>query len=207
MANRNTENKKARQRLTPEQAADYLRQMADHLEQGQVVFGADSLELEGVVLVREKLKAKGHGAQLKLKLKLEVQDHSAQPAPRPRPAKAQAKPKSQAKPAKATAKPQAAAADQTEDYKGFKKDLNAALKQIKQAMDSGEAPDASRIKGFCDACDRLITFPGKGEANYQAFAQKISALRQAAQAGDPAAIKQALDQMRAMKSACHKQFK
>ena len=63
---------KAKHKFTPEEAAGYLRQLADDLESGAVTLPAEGLELESEVKVKEERKTKKGHTNLKIRLKFEL---------------------------------------------------------------------------------------------------------------------------------------
>lgn len=253
-------NKNAKHRYSPAEAAAYLRRLADQLESGSISLGAEEMEFEQEIKVKESLKPKDSGDKVKFQLKVSLHPHSieqapvakpasrakktaappkAAPARKPAPAgqpEAQpaAKPKKTAAPVKKAAAPRKAGpakkaparksaapkkaapaksalaekkAEGPASYKELKKRLSAGFKALRTALRDGRAPEKATARDFCDDCRLITTFPGKGDPAYQGFQALVEDLAAALEAGDPATVKRAFDQISEAKNSCHKQFK
>lgn len=199
---------KAKQKhlFTPQQAAEYLRTLADALEKGEVPFGGHELELEGEITLKESFKNKKHGAALKLKLSLSSaavdQGSDGEPPESPeldQPQTAETEP-----PAAAQAQ---AGPDKRPSYKSLKKHLQKAFKALKKVAGSGEMPQAQILADFTSHARLLTTYAGKGDPNFEAFSARLDELEAAVQAGDAPALQAALADLSQMKKTCHQQFK
>jgi XXXCH domain-containing protein len=208
--------KKAKHKLNASQAADYLRQLADQLESGQVKFIDEDTALEGMVKVKESYKAKPGKAALKVQLKLSMPG----PMTEPEPAATEAvSPANVSEDAAQAAKPEPVKADTPQEmedyslrempgsYKKLKKRMSGDLKLIGKLLAAGQLPSLELARAFQADCRHMTGFPGKGDPHYERFNQSAQALYDAAKASDPDAASNALTSLKQHKKECHKEFK
>lgn len=185
---------KTKLELPPSEAASLLRQLADALDAGTVSFNQKGLELTGMVKVSESLKSKDGSDQLEVKLKIvsaaPVSPEGAEPAGAEPALKAVPKDKGKGP-----------------SYKSLKKEMAKFFKEIRQATQEGALPPADTVAGFCRLSRQMITFPGKGDEYYQAYAEAVTQLENAMAAGDAAAVATAYATLKEMRSSCHDKYK
>ena len=211
--------KKAKHKLNASQAADYLRQLADQLESGQIKFIDEDAYLEGLVKVKESYKAKPGKAALNVQLKIHMPSPMVEPELAEAEQAAAASSPQDAQPVaekEAATPPQPEAVQEKEDYslreapesyKKLKKRISTDMKLIGKLLASDQVPSPELAKAFQADCRHMTGFPGKGDPNYQGFNQSAQALCDAVAAGDLNAAGDALARLKQHKRECHKEFK
>jgi XXXCH domain-containing protein len=213
--------------LTPSDAADLLRRLADQLEAGGVEIGEVVVENDRPVKIKQSVKTKSDKVSFKLKLKYEAaltpelngalgalpeeapeagedeaQVEAFPPEPEPDPDAIGTKsPQEKAKPKKAkpgTGKP---------SFNSVKKSMSKGFKSIKKALAEDIIPSAEELNEFTADCELMTTFSGKGDPKFEDFMHHVGDLKAAAQAGDVKALGRAMAEISAMKKSCHSEFK
>ena len=88
-------------------------------------------------------------------------------------------------------------------YKSLKKRMKQTFKSLVMALRAGQAPDPADLAVFV-ADSRLMTaYPGRGDAFYPAYNAEVDRLEAAADAGDVAAMTNAVAALDRMKKECH----
>jgi XXXCH domain-containing protein len=204
--------KKAKHKFTRQETADYLRRLADQLENGTILVSDEEMEFEGEVKVKESLKSKKGKTEVKLEVKLtsqELPDEETEEVTGDQASlevdaeSAQDAEKQPAEPAEEEK------AEKEPSYKSVKKLMDKQFKNIGKDLEEGGVPDPEQVKAFCDNCVTMTGFNGKkmGEDLYPDFLAKVEALRTAADGGDQVALAQAYAEIKAAKKACHKEYK
>jgi XXXCH domain-containing protein len=184
--------------LPPSEAASFLRQLADALDEGVVRFNERDLEISGLVKVNESLKSKNGADQLQVKLKFLSAAPMDETADEPLDQEEATEEKSASKDKPKGKRP---------SYKTLKKSMSKLFKEIRQAAQDGQVPPAETVAQFCGMARQMITYPGKGDEYYPAFAEKVDQLESAAAAGDAAAVAEAHAALKEMRSSCHDKHK
>ena len=190
MPKQKNKKEKATHSFTPEEAAGYLRQLADDLESGAVKLHPEHLELESEVKVKEEIKSKKGHTNIKIKLKFETADLSdASPALE---ADEQAGIQEPVEQAEASA----VAAPDPEDeqpvrskasYKRLKKAMGKDFGKLGKLADGEDPTELARlVDSFAAQGRKMCTYPGEkyGEEHYGEFLADIERMEQAARAGD-----------------------
>jgi XXXCH domain-containing protein len=192
-------NLKSERSLTPAEAAEMLRRLAQQFETGSVEIGPVTVELDQSLEFKQSVKTKPDKVSFKLKLKYEKNLLPAGLAPEGHPALAgDPDDEEDFEGEEALGRPK---------YKSLKKHMSSSFKAIKANLNRGEAPDMSVVQSFVHDCHLMCTFPGKGDAHYPEFSALADALLAAAEAGDLAGVQQAMTGLDAQKKACHKDEK
>ncbi len=183
--------------LTPAQAAQLLRELANNLEQGNLEFGQVAVELDDFFKVKQSVRTKSDRVCFKLKLKYEKRLY----------------------PAGHVAKgihPLLESDQDDEDeapegrrigYKPLKKSMGRAFKDLLRSLALGADPDLDKVKAFCAQCYLMTSFPGKGDEHYGSFRSLTDRLLAAAQNADQKEALAAAMAMEEMKKACHARHK
>ncbi|MCF8033172.1 MAG: GAK system XXXCH domain-containing protein [Desulfarculaceae bacterium] len=197
--------KKAKHAFSREEAVEYLRRLADQLEDGSIQVSNEEMEFEGLIKVKEELKTKKGKTSVKVQFKVSTQEvpHEEEPGADAQPELAidQAAPEQ--------TEDNAEADEQPSSYKKLKKLMGKRFKEIGKALEEGGQVSQADLAAFCDNCLQMVTFTGSklGEDLYPQFEAAAQALRAAGESGDPAAIKEAYDLLDGQKKACHKEYK
>lgn len=187
-------NLKSERSLTPAEAADLLRRLADQFEAGSVEIGPVTVELDQSLEFKQSVKTKPDKVSFKLKLKYEKALMPAGLAPQGHPALNGDEDDDEAEGEEALGRPK---------YKSLKKHMSSSLKALKASLGRGELPEVEVVHSLVHDCHLMCTFPGKGEARYPEFMALADALLAAAEAGDLASLQQAVADLDARKKACH----
>ncbi|MCB2225031.1 MAG: GAK system XXXCH domain-containing protein [Desulfarculaceae bacterium] len=200
--------KKAKHAFSREEAVEYLRRLADQLEDGSIQVSNEEMEFEGLIKVKEELKTKKGKTSVKVQFKVSTQEvlHQDEAAEAPEGGELSV---SEPAPEENQADEVLEPGEQPSSYKKLKKLMGKRFKEIGKALAEGGQVSPAEVALFCDNCLHMISFQDedKGAAMYPQFEAAAQALRVAGESGDPAAIKEAYDLLDAQKKACHKEFK
>lgn len=191
--------KKAKHLFSREEAVEYLRRLADQLENGAIQISNEEMEFEGLIKVKESLKSKKGKTSVKVQFKVSTEEMP--------PAEEEgAAPEAKADEAGPEAEPEK---DQHPSYKKLKKAMGKLFKAMGEALDKDAEVSPADIAAFCDQAMQMTTYKDedKGQAAYPEFEAAVQAFRAAGESGEAAAVKKAYDELEARKKACHKEFK
>lgn len=203
---------KVKHRFSPAEAADYLRQLADALEQGHIALRSEELELEGEVKVKEALKTKSGKATLKVNLKIvaPAPETVAEPAAVQEESPAEAQDESSG--FVEITSPEEEPPQEGEgkaSYKKTKKALGKSFGNLKEARKQDQMPPAEEAAAFLNLARQMCDFDKAkyGSENYPRFLAAVDSLEAALAAGDAAAVDQTLAELGQCKSECHDKYK
>lgn len=91
-------------------------------------------------------------------------------------------------------------------YKPLKKRMKDTFKILTTALAAGQSPDPAIVAAFVSDSRRMITFSGKGDEYYPAYAAEVDRLEAAAAAGDSAAMSHSAAELARMKKECHRRY-
>ncbi len=190
---------KTEKMMSPLEAAQFLRSLADHLERGQMDFGEVLVDLDSPFKVKQAVKAKSDRISFKLKLKyekvltpvggalgsghplLENDDDDDDDEEETAPAKA--------------------------SYKKLKKAMSGSFKQIRQELQAGHLPALETVRQFHGQCLAMTEYPGKGEDFYAVFRESADRLLAGVERADLTLAQEAVAQLEARRKSCHGQYK
>jgi XXXCH domain-containing protein len=179
--------------FSPAEAADYLRQLAQALEEGHISLDQRDMLLEGEVKVSRSLKDKAGQGPVHMRLKLDFHMHPALGRTLP------VEPPGQEGPI--------AGQEAKVSFKQVKKDLSRHFKAVKKARQAGEMPPLEEVEGLAWAGRLMCGFGGKGDEFFSRFLEKLKALEEAAQAGRGPDLDRALGALGDYKRQCHSKRK
>jgi XXXCH domain-containing protein len=190
-------NQKSERLLSPAEAADFLRRLADQFAAGSLEIGAVVVALDQDLKLKQSVKTKPDKIAFKLKLKYEK---SLLPA------------------GLAAAGHPALAGDDDEDdeeqeaqgrpaYKSLKKHMASSFKALKASLGQGRPVEVEVVHSFVHDCHLMCTFPGKGDPMYPPFIALADRLLTTVEAGDLEGARAVLAELDAQKTACHDEYK
>ncbi|MCB2187007.1 MAG: GAK system XXXCH domain-containing protein [Deltaproteobacteria bacterium] len=180
--------------MTPMQAADFLRRLAQQLEAGHLETGGVEVATEGSLKVKQSLRSKGDRVVFKVKLKYEkaaAHPVSATGDPLPPAPAEEGAPEEGGRPS----------------YKKLKKSLASDFKSLKTALDAGQTPAPELCRQVAGQCRQACDYPDKGDDNYPTWRELADRLETAGEAGSLADLQAIHAELRELKSACHKNHK
>jgi len=190
-------NQKSERLLSPAEAADFLRRLADQFAAGAVEIGAVSVELDQEVRLKQSVKTKPDKISFKLKLKYEKSLLPAGMAPAGHPAlngdddEDEEEQEAQGRPG----------------YKSLKKHMGSSFKALKASLGQGKPVEVEVVHSFVHDCHLMCTFAGKGDPRYPQFIALADRLLATVEAGDLESARAVLAEMEAQKKACHDEYK
>lgn len=190
-------NQKSERLLSPAEAADFLRRLADQFAAGAVEIGEVVVELDQDLKLKQSLKTKPDKIAFKLKLKYEKSLLPAGMAAAGHPALANdddeddEEQEAQGRPA----------------YKSLKKHMGSSFKALKASLGQGRPVEVEVVHSFVHDCHLMCTFPGKGDAMYPPFIALADRLLAMVEAGDLEGARAVLAELDAQKKACHDEYK
>ncbi|MBU4564134.1 MAG: GAK system XXXCH domain-containing protein [Desulfarculus sp.] len=198
---------KVKHRFSPAEAADYLRQLADALEQGHIALRSEDLGLEGEVKVKQALKTKSGKATLKINLKIVAPMPVA--APDISPAKGEAQGESEGFVEITAPEEEPAESEDKTSYKKIKKALAKSLPGLKSIRKEGGMPSLADASAFLAQAREVCTFDKAkyGSENYPRFLAALNRVEDALATANGSALDEALDEVGQCKSDCHEKFK
>ncbi|WP_419787161.1 GAK system XXXCH domain-containing protein [Pseudodesulfovibrio sp.] len=160
--------------------ADFLRELADAVENG----GKGELAcLEGFREI--KVGIKDEYGQLKLKAKI-------------KPAGVCEEPETEAgENGEATGKPK---------YKSLKKRMKTSFRVLVKMVHDGQMPPKDAVEDFLADSALMVTYPGYGDEFYQSYTDACMAFKAAYEAGDLAKMHDTVDVLVHEKSRCHAKY-
>ena len=195
--------KKAKHAFSREEAVEYLRRLADQIEDGSIQVSNEEMEFEGLIKIKEELKTKKGKTSVKVQFKVSTQEmpHEEQAEAAPGLSIDDSAPEQE--------EAEEDTSGQPSSYKKLKKLMSKSFKEMGKTLEEGGQLNQADIMAFCDNCLHMITFSGSklGEDMYPRFEAAAQAFKVAGESGDPAAIQEAYDGLAAIKKACHKEFK
>ena len=192
---------KVKHRLSTVEAAGYLRQLADALEQGRIALRSEELELEGDVKVTQALKTKSGKATLKINLKII--------APMPAPAQGGVRVEAGGFVEITPHEDEPGERDDNISYKQLKKALAQAFANLKRARKQETMPGSDEVAAFAEQGRRMCSFDKAeyGPENYPRFLAALDQLEAAVAAGEGQALDAALSELSRCRSECHDKYK
>lgn len=199
----NPKKDKIKHQFSPAEAADYLRQLADALEQGHIALRSEELELEGDVKVKQELKTKSGKATLKINLKIVAPIPVAAPEITP----AQGEKEGFVEITAPEEEP--AESEGKASYKKTKKALAKSFASLKGIRKEGGVPSLADASAFLAQAREVCTFDKAkyGSENYPRFLAALNRVEDALAAANGSALDEALDEVGQCKSDCHEMFK
>ena len=179
--------------FSPAEAADYLRQLAQALEEGHISLDQRDMLVEGEVKVSRSLKDKAGQGPVHMRLKFDFHMHPALGRTLP------VEPPGPERPI--------AGQETKVSFKQVKKDLSRHFKAVKKARQAGEMPPLEEVEGLGWAGRLMCGFSGKGDEFSPRFLEKLEALEEAAQNGEAASLGQALQALGDYKRQCHSKLR
>ena len=204
----NSKKDKVKHQFSPAEAADYLRQLADALEQGHIELRSKELELEGDVKVKQELKTKSGKATIKINLKIVA---PMPVAAEPEPAAIQGASQGEAE-GFVEITPQEDEPVESEgkaSYKKLKKAMGKSFGNIRAMRKKSNLPTAEDVAAFVAQGRKMCTFDKAeyGSESFAGFLAALDKLEAALGAGDDQALDEALSDLWACRSECHKKYK
>lgn len=179
---------KSEQVLSTEQLPEFLRGLADALQNGALEIGGARVEVSALLKLGIEAKFEAGGLRVKLKARTPAPLASAPHEP-------------------LAAQSAAPRGSRRESYGRLKKRMKRDFNALRQAAQIGGLPPAPLLEAFLADCERMISYPGKGDEDYPVYAKASAALAKAAESGDLEAVRTALAALNALKHSCHAKHK
>jgi len=93
-----------------------------------------------------------------------------------------------------------------EKYERLKKRMDGSFAALIAAARRRTLPAESLLDGFLADSERMLAYPGKGDAQYGDYRQACEALLEAFQAQDPERFAMRLQTLDALKQRCHDRY-
>ncbi len=201
----NPKKDKIKHQFTPAEAADYLRQLADALERGHIALSSEDFELEGEVKVKQEMKTKSGKATLKIKLKIVA----PVPPEMPEQCEGVAEITPEGAEGEAAAEDEPAAEEELPSYKKVKKSMSKTFNALKNLRKQQNLPSADEVAAFTALARQMCAFEEEkyGSEQFPRFLAALEQLESAVAAGEAQAIDEALVELTACRTDCHKAFK
>ena len=166
---------------------EFLANLGQGLEDGELTLGATQLNLEDLAEFKLEFKALGDSYLAKIKAK------QATPAYMPGEHGAEAT-------------VGGAAMGGKPKYKSLKKRMKKPWKMIRETLALGNLPDRALVEAFVKDSELMVTYPGKGDEFYGAYTVGLERFAAAYEAGDVQAAADAAQALERMKKACHDRY-
>ena len=199
----NPKKDKIKHQFTPAEAADYLRQLADALERGHIALSSEDFELEGEVKVKQEMKTKSGKATLKIKLKIVAPVPPEMPAPCEGVAEITPEEEGEGEGAEPSA------GEELPSYKKIKKAMTKTFNALKNLRKQQNLPSVDEVAAFTALARQMCAFEEEkyGSEQFPRFLAALEQLESAVAAGEAQAIDEALVELTACRTDCHKAFK
>ena len=187
-----SEKRKIEMTIAADEVAEFFKSLAQDLEGGSLHVDDASISLEGFKSISIGLKKTDEGLKVKVKVKAPAAPAAGVPAPEPALGEdVPAEPRPDGKP----------------KYSTLKKWMKKEFKAIREALALGQMPDPDLAESFVADSQLMVTYPGKGDEFYPAYAAATAAFAAAVAAGDLAAAQEAAAGLDALKRDCHERYK
>ena len=189
-----SEKRKIEMTIAPDEVAEFFKSLAQDLEGGSLHVDDATISLDGFKSIEIGLKKSGEGLKVKVKVKTPALPYAAAGAP----AAAQAGEAAAPAEARPAGKPK---------YSTLKKWMKKEFKAIQEALGLGQMPDPDLAESFVSDSLLMVTYPGKGDEYYPAYAAAAPAIGAAVQARGQEAANVAVAELGALKRDCHDRYK
>lgn len=190
--------KKTRCLLNPNQAAEYLRWLADQVEREAVELAEADEGLDWLIRIKESISPGTGKSSHRIKIKFSV----------PVPDGAEPSARSEAEePVQDPSPGETDGLRRDQSFSRLKKDMAAEFSRLKKSLKGGRLPQSGDVVAFCRLCLEMITHPGRGEEHYPELEAAARELVTASEADDAHRLAEALEKLGKLKSACHKRYK
>jgi XXXCH domain-containing protein len=170
----------------------HLRELADLIQEGQMKFFDEIIELEKLHKFKIKFSYKSYRNIVQIK----VQVHPNYDATSEFEMKYKSlyfkKNKNKEK---------------NKSCKNLKKSMQKNFKEIKETLDKGSLPDKKLIDIFYQECEEMILFPGKGDEYYDSFIDSAELLHNNVIEGNVKEAKKWLARLDYIQKDCHSLYK
>lgn len=224
-----TDKRKLELALSLEEAAEFFNDLADGLREGSLDIGEteiDLTEFKDLAVSIKQFPGMAGDEQVFLKLKVKYPKEtlfepmsytegdfavSSTPPPQETVSAGEA-PTAPAKPARAVSphlvEAASAAVGRTKPkYKELKKRMKRDFKVILAELEYGRLPAMEVTHRFCRDSELMCTYSGKGDPFYPDYLKANQDYLSAATDGDLEAARQAVNELNAFYTSCHKRFK
>ncbi len=182
--------KKFYQSMNNEQTADFLRQLASSIEEGNLELGGENFEWTEIKKIKVTFKNQDSRLLVKTKLKsefftdteMESEGETGDPAPLE---------------IDVSFMP----------YKKLKKRMKKSLTDIHKDISGNQLPSEADVKLFADDCVAMTKFNGYGDENYSGFLEKVKQMTEAFSLNDQEKFRQAFSGLLGHMKACHDRYK
>lgn len=199
--------KQNKRMLSSHEAAAYLRQLADQLENGSVFFDEADMDVSGVVSLKESLKSKSDKDTLKVKLKIYgLGAHPGDDEDLSIDTESEEEDDSEAE-QEASTEVEDLSDSERPSYKSLKKRMQKNFKIINDQIKLEAIADLAEIQTFYKDCLLMTSYSGKGDVYYPQFIAVAERILSTAEAGNFEAFSSAVADVKKLKAECHDRYK
>ncbi|MEF8823063.1 MAG: GAK system XXXCH domain-containing protein [Desulfohalobiaceae bacterium] len=173
--------------LTPRQAGEYLRNVAQALEEGHL--GLEDLDLDWQQIHKLELKLVNRAGEIGLKTKVKpwVQDSG--------------------KKRKKDSVKSSQAGDKGRPFKALKKEMEKTFKAIRSSVQDGASPSLKEAQDLHSQAEEMQQKAGRNQEGYSAFLELTAGFVKSAEEGDLGRAGRLIQDMRQAEKDCHARFK
>ncbi len=175
--------------LTPRQAGEYLRNVAQALEEGHI--GLEDLDLDWQQIHKLELKLVNRDGDVGIKTKIEPWVQKS------------GKKKKQ----KRDSAPDGKAGEKGRPFKALKKDMEKTFKGIRSSMQQGGSPPLEDARELHSQAEEMQQKAGRNQEGYSAFLELTAGLVQSGEEGDPERGRRLIQDMHQAEKDCHARYK
>jgi len=175
------------QELTPRQAGEYLRNVAQALEEGHV--GLEDLDLDWQQIHKLELKLVNRDGDVGLKTKLEPWVHKS------------------GKKKKRDSAPDRKAGEKDRSFKALKKEMEKTFKGIRSSVQQGGSPNLEDARELHSQAEEMQLKAGRNQEGYSAFLELTAGLVQSGEEGDPERGRRLIQDLNQAEKDCHARYK
>lgn len=185
--------------MTDEQTADFLRQLASGIEDGQLKLNGEDLEWSEIQKI--KISFKNQESQVMVKTRVKSNDLSDFELDFEEDELVQI-----ASNQGDTSKTPESNGNKP-SYKSLKKNMKKRMKTIHQAITTNNLPPDSEIMSFASECELMTSYPGYGDEYYHDFMIEVEEMMDSYKLQDLAKLSEHFQRLIKFMKDCHDRYK
>jgi len=173
-----SEKKRYEMSMSKDQAAHFLRTVADCIENGKPVIEEYDIDLSDFLKLKMSLKRISDLMNVKLKLKFVSQGDE-----------------------------EGDVEFEEEKYSKLKKRMEVYFKDLLKSLQAGQVPSREIVSVFLSDSEQMTGYTGYGDEHYQEYRQACRDFEQAYEQEDLVGLKACADTLNTLKNRCHDKYK
>ena len=180
--------------LSVQEAAEFLREIADGMEKGNIEVDNHQMEVNPYhyisVSYKQDIDKNNFSFKFKYKGRAQKQTYAHQP-------------ESESK----TSEAQELTAKKKEKYDDLKERMEKEFKSIQETVQDGQLPNADLVTSFVQDSKKMCQYPDKGDKYYPRYLEAVDFFEKAFSEEDLSTLEKSLGLLDQLKEECHDRYK